>query len=113
LRLKLEDQGGGWFWDEPSIEVDVVAQTQAHSRPFYRVVFAHPPRIQDAGALSRPASFVTMYPGAWLSPRWVGHEIRRDEPITAYLWLASGEQQSDRPPRDVPHSARVACREIG
>ena len=93
MRLRLEDQGDGWFWDLPSIEVEVLAQAQVHSRQFYRVVFA-------TGA------------GAWLSPRWVGHEVRCDEAIAALLWLVPGEQEPDKPPRDVPHSARVACREV-
>jgi hypothetical protein len=99
LRLKLEDQGDGWFWDVPSIEVEVVAQAQVHSRLFYRVGFA------DPGAATGP--------GAWLSSRWVGHEIRRDEAVSALLWLVAGELELDRPPRDVPHSARVGCREVG
>jgi hypothetical protein len=98
LRLRLEDQGEGWFWELPSIEVEVVAQARVHSRPFYRVVFGDP----GVGAC----------PGAWLSPRWVGHEISREGDITALLWLASGEERPDKPPRDVPHSARVACREV-
>ena len=93
LRLRLEDQGEGWFWDLPSVEVDVVGEAQVHSRPFYRVVFA------DGS-------------GAWLSPRWVGHEISREGLITALLWLTSREEHPGKPPRDVPHSARVACREV-
>ena len=110
MRLKLEDQGDGWFWDLPSIEVEVVAEAQVHSRRFYRVVFADPLELQEAGA--DPAGPCGPRPGAWLSPRWVGHEIRRDEAITALLWLVPGEEQPDKPPRDVPHSARVACREV-
>jgi hypothetical protein len=112
LRLKLEDQGDGWFWDLPSIEVEVVAQTQVHSRRFYRAVFADPLELQEVGTPASGGASVATYPGAWLSPRWVGHEIRSDEAITALLWLVSGEQQPDDPPRDVPHSARVACREV-
>ena len=112
MRLKLEDQGEGWFWDVPSIEVEVVAQAQAHSRPFYRVAFACPLELQEAREPPVRDSRVALYPGAWLSPRWVGHEVRRDETITALLWLATGGQSSDKPPRDVPHSARVGCREV-
>jgi hypothetical protein len=112
VRLKLEDQGEGWFWDVPSIEVEVVAQAQMHSRLFYRVVFAGPLELREAGPSAPSAPCVRTYPDAWLSPRWVGHEIRCDEAITALLWLIPGEQSSDKPPRDVPHSARVACREV-
>jgi hypothetical protein len=112
LRLKLEDQGDGWFWDLASIEVEVVAQRQVHSRPFYRVVFAVPLELQEAGAPGVSDPRGTTYPGAWLSPRWVGHEIRCDESITALLWLVPAGQQPEKPPRDVPHSARVACREV-
>ena len=112
MRLTLEDQGEGWFWDLPSIEVEVVAQAQMHSRPFYRVAFAHPLELQVTGEPPLSDARVAVYPGAWLSPRWVGHEIGREEAITALLWLATGRQSSDKPPRDVPHSARVACREV-
>ena len=109
----MEDLGEGWFWDAPSMEVEVVVQAQSHSRPFYRVVFAHALELHEAGEPPLSAARVTVYPGAWLSPRWVGHEIGPYETITALLWLATGGQSSDRPPRDVPHSARVACREVG
>ena len=112
MRLELGDLGEGWFWDDPSIEVEVVAWTRAHSRPFYRAVFARPLELQEVGQPPLSAAGMALYTGAWLSPRWVGHEIRRDETITALLWLATGGQSSDRPPRDVPHSARVACREV-
>ena len=99
MRLELGDLGEGWFWDDPSIEVEVV-------------VFARPLELQEVGQPPLSAAGMALYTGAWLSPRWVGHEIRRDETITALLWLATGGQSSDRPPRDVPHSARVACREV-
>jgi hypothetical protein len=112
VRLQLEDQGEGWFWDTPSIEVEVVTQAQSHSRPFYRVVFARPLELEEAGELPLSDARAAAYPGAWVSPRWVGHEVRRDEAISALLWLATGGQASDRPPRDVPQSARVACREL-
>ena len=112
LRLKLEDQGDGWFWDPPSIEVEVVAEAWVHSRRFYRVVFADSLEVQEAGAPTLSGPCVATYSGAWLSPRWVGHEIRCDEAVTALLWLVSSEEQPDEPPRDVPHSARVGCREV-
>jgi hypothetical protein len=112
LRLKLEDQGDGWFWDLPSIEVEVVAQAWVHSRRFYRVAFAEPLELQEAGAPTLSGPSVVAYPGAWLSPRWVGHEVHRDAAITALLWLDSQKQEPDEPPRDVPHSARVECREV-
>ena len=112
MRLKLEDQGDGWFWDPPSIEVEVVAEAWVHSRRFYRVVFADSLEVQEAGAPTLSGPCVATYSGAWLSPRWVGHEIRCDEAVTALLWLVSSEEQPDEPPRDVPHSARVGCREV-
>ena len=112
MRLKLEDQADGWFWDLPSIEVEVVAEAQVHSRRFYRVMFSDPLELQEAVAPCPSGTRAAIYPGAWLSPRWVGHEVRCDEAIAALLWLVPGEQQPDKPPRDVPHSARVACREV-
>ena len=112
MRLKLEDQGDGWFWDLPSVEVEVVPQAQVHSRRFYRVAFADPLELQEPGAPAPSGPGAATYPGAWLSPRWVGHEIRCDEAVTALLWLVPWEQQPEKPPRDVPHSARVGCREV-
>ncbi len=112
MRLKLEDQGDGWFWDLLSIEVEVVDEAWVHSRRFYRVVFADPLELQEAGAPNLSGPCAATYPSAWLSPRWVGHEVRRDETITALLWLVSREEHPDEPPRDVPHSARVGCREV-
>jgi hypothetical protein len=113
LRLKLDDQGDGWLWDLSSIEVEVAAEVWMHSRLFYRVVFADPLELQGAGAPTLAGPGVATCSSAWLSPRWVGHEIRRDVAITALLWLVPGGEQSDEPPRDVPHSARVGCREAG
>jgi hypothetical protein len=112
LRLKLGDQGDGWFWDVPSIEVEVAAQAQMHSRRFYRLVFAEPLELQEVGTPAPGGAGAATFPGAWLSPRWVGHEIGCDKAITALLWLVPEEQQPDKPPRDVEHSARVACREV-
>jgi hypothetical protein len=113
LKLKLEDQDDGWFWDLPSIEVQVAAEAWVHSRLFYRVVFADPLELPEAGAPTLSGHSVATYPSAWLSPRWVGHEIRRDVAITTLLWLVPRGEQPDEPPRDVPHSARVGCREVG
>jgi hypothetical protein len=112
LRLKLEDQGDGWFWDLLSIEVEVVAEAWVHSRRFYRVVFPYPLELQETGTPTLSGPCLATYPSAWLSPRWVGHEIRCDEAITALLWLVPAEEQPPEPPRDVPHSARVGCREV-
>ena len=42
LRLRLEDQGEGWFWDAPELEVEVLTYRRVHSREFYRVMFADP-----------------------------------------------------------------------
>ena len=51
--------------------------------------------------------------GAWLSPRWVGHEVGREEDISALLWMVRDVRQAARPPRDVDYSARVKCRALG
>ncbi len=112
MKLELEDQGDGWFWDSSSMEVEVVSEAWVHSRPFYRVVFAEPLELQEAGPPTPSGPCAATYLGAWLSPRWVGHEIRRDGAVAALLWLVPREEQPDEPPRDVPHSARVACREL-
>jgi hypothetical protein len=112
LRLRLEDQGEGWFWDVPSTEVCVLDEVRKHSRQFYRVVFAEPIEVQEGGEQAEPDGRAVLCTGAWLSPRWVGHEIGRDDDITALLWMVREVQQTVEPPRDVQYSARVKCREI-
>jgi hypothetical protein len=112
VRLRLEDQGDGWFWDTPCIETEVLREQQVHSRRFYRLALAEPLELPgDALTTAQSGARAVTYCGAWLSPRWVGHEIGRDEGITALLWLVGEGQQADDPPRDAPHSARVTCRE--
>jgi hypothetical protein len=111
LRLRLEDQGEGWFWDGTSMDVEVLDEVLKHSRQFYRVVFAEPVHARESAEQGEPDASPTLCAGAWLSPRWVGHEIDRDG-ITALLWMVRDVRQAVKPPRDVDYSARVKCREI-
>jgi hypothetical protein len=112
LKLRLEDQGEGWFWEERSIEVDVLEEVRQHSRQFYTVVFRKPLETCEGGEQAGPGGRSVVCTGAWLSPRWVGHEIVRNDDITALLWLIRDVKQAAKPPRDVDYSARVKCREV-
>jgi hypothetical protein len=117
LKLRLADQGEGWFWSHPAIEVDVVEQTWYHSRLYYKVRL-QPPAERQESRVSPPGSGASLGPGldpaahraAWLSSRWVGHEIRPELDSSALLWLAHGEDESAPPSVDTPYSARVMCR---
>ncbi len=53
VRLRLEDQGEGWFWDGTSIDVDVLDEVRMHSRLFYRVAFAEAVEAREAGGEGR------------------------------------------------------------
>jgi hypothetical protein len=112
MRLRLEDQGEGWFWDVMSIDVEVLGEMHKHSRQFYRVRFAEPAEAREAGEQTLSGSDPALCAGAWLSPRWVGHEIGRDIDVTALLWMVRDVRRATRPPRDVDYSARVKCREV-
>jgi hypothetical protein len=117
VRLRLEDQGEGWFWDGTSIDVDVLDEVRMHSRLFYRVAFAEAVEAREAGDQVEPKADPdgagASCTGAWLSPRWVGHEVGREEDISALLWMVRDVGQAARPPRDVDYSARVKCRALG
>jgi hypothetical protein len=114
--LRLEDQGEGWFWDAGVIEVEVLDHVRKHSREYYRVLFAEPLEVHEGdvpGELGEPAApdgIAATCTGAWLSPRWVGHEVSRDHDISALLWMVRDVRQAVKPPRDVQYSARVRCR---
>lgn len=101
MRLRLEDQGEGWFWGGASLEVEVLEEVRVHSRRFCRVLFPEP--VEGHESCTR----------AWLSPRWVGHEIQSSHSIVALLWMIPDGQQSTTPPADVDHSARVRCVAVG
>jgi len=112
VRLRLEDAGEGWFWHAPSIEAEVITQAQVHSRRFYRVAFAEPLRAEETGPPGPYGAAPATYPGAWLSPRWVGHEVLRQGVTVALLWLLDEEHQADEQDSELPFSARVACRQM-
>ena len=112
MRLRLEDQGDGWFWTDPAIEVDVIEETWGHSRVYYKVRLQPPVERQESGASTPSGLLLVAYRVAWLSSRWVGHEIRSDVDTSAFLWLARGEGESVPPPGDSPPSAWVMCRKM-
>ena len=110
MKLRLEDQGDGWFWSRPAIEAEVVEQVWYHSRRYYKVRLHPPLEQQESGAPSPSGSRLVVYHVAWLSPRWVGHEIGPESGTSAFLWLARGEGESAPPPADTSPSARVSVR---
>ena len=112
MRLRLEDQGEGWFWDATSIDVEVLDDVRQHSRRFYKVEFAEPVEARESGGQDGPDDSPAPCTGAWLSPRWVGHEIGRNEDTVALLWMVREVRLAGNPPRDVEYSARVKCREV-
>jgi len=113
LKLRLEDQGDGWFWDRPAIEVDVIGQTWVHSRPYYKISLEPPLTRQESGAPTQSGLHLEVYDAAWLSARWVGHEFGSTHGTSAFLWLARQEDESGPPPLDAPPSAWVTCRQVG
>jgi hypothetical protein len=112
LKLRLEDQGEGWFWDRPAIEVDVIGLTWVHSRPYYKVSLEPPLKRQESGAPTQSGLRVDDYDAAWLSARWVGHEFSSTHGTSAFLWLTGKEDSSGPPPVDSPPLARVTCRQV-
>jgi hypothetical protein len=112
VRLRLEDTGEGWFWHTPSLEAEVIDQVQVHSRRFYRVAFPEPLRTEETGPPGPYGVASATYPGGWLSPRWVGHEVLREGVTVALLWLLDEHHEADEPDSELPFSARVACRQL-
>ena len=112
MRLRLEDQGEGWFWETPELEAEVLTYQRVHSREFYRVAFAEPLLPDEAGPPTPDDAPPAAFCGAWLSPRWVGHEIHRDPPVAALVWLLDAEHLAGEPDSDLPWAARVAVREV-
>jgi hypothetical protein len=124
VRFRLADRGEGWFWDRPAVEAEVTAQGWGHSRLYYLVrleapavrhdpAFEEPapgaaPAPPDSGAAAAPAA----YAAAWVSARWIGHEIGPEEDITALLWLTTPDGELEPPAGDSPFSARVTCRRV-
>ena len=111
MRLRLDDLGEGWFWEGTSIDVEVQGEVRKHSRQFYTVVFAEPVEARESGEHAGPGDTPVLCSGAWLSPRWVGHEIARDIDTAVLLWMGRDVGQAGKPPRDVEYSARVKCRQ--
>jgi hypothetical protein len=112
LKLRLEDQGEGWFWDRPAIEVDVIGETWVHSRRYHKVRLEPPLKLKGSGAPTQSGLHLETYGAAWLSARWVGHEFGSTHDTSTFLWPAPEEDESGPPPEDTPPSARVMCREV-
>jgi hypothetical protein len=110
VKLRLEDEGSGWFWDHPVVEVEVTAQRWGHSRLYYKVRPCPPFEREEPtpGGQSRAA-----FRSAWISPRWVGHEIEAGHDTSVFVWLVGEEGDREPPPSDSPPSARVRCRIVG
>jgi len=122
LKLRLEDKGEGWFWDRPSIEVDLLGQSWSHSRLYYLVRLEPPLDLRGSGsaapegpggAATPQNSDVPEYHAAWVSSRWVGHEIGGGRDTEALVWLVSTEGTAEPPPGDSDYSARTNCRMLG
>jgi hypothetical protein len=112
VRLSLEDRGEGWFWGTASIDVEVLGHVLMHAREFYRVLFPEPIEVPEGEGPESLVGCLAVCTGAWLSPRWVGHEIRRDHSITALLWVLRDVREATEPPSDGQYSARVKCLEV-
>jgi hypothetical protein len=112
LKLRLEDQGDGWFWSCPAIEVHVVGESWGHSRLYYSVRLERPLERQEPGEAAPHGSPVATYRAAWISARWVGHEFSSEHETTAFLWLAAEGSESAPPPSDSSPAARVRCRQV-
>jgi hypothetical protein len=110
LKLRLEDQGDGWFWDCPAIEVDVTGESWGHSRLYHKVRLRPPLEREEPDAAAPPGSRRVVHRTAWISARWVGHEFSSEHGTPAFLWLASEGGESVPPSADSPPSARVMCR---
>jgi hypothetical protein len=112
LKLRLEDQGEGWFWADPAITVDVVAEARLRGRRYYKVAFDPPLELQEAGACTPSGLLLVIYPAAWLSSRWVGHEINPDSDTSAFLWLAQETTEAIPPPAGTAPSIWAMCRRM-
>lgn len=112
MKLRLEDEGGGWFWDRPAIEVDVIAQAWGHSRLYYKVRLQSAIELERSGESGPSGPSLAVYEAAWVSSRWAGHELSSTEATLAFVWPASGEGEPVPPRADSPPSARVRCRKL-
>ena len=113
MRFRIEASGDAWFWDRPAVEVDVVAQAWGHSRLYYKVRLEPPVVRQGPGGSAPSASSPVICRAAWISSRWVGHEIASLHDTSALLWLIGEQDEAVPPSADSPFSARVACRPAG
>lgn len=113
VRLILEDQGDGWFWNTQTIGVEVRSHTLCRSREYYRVAFDNPLELQEPGFPTPSGLGLVTYPGAWLSSRWKGKQINDRERTSVFFWLIRSDDQEDRPSVELSPTAWVMCQVAG
>jgi hypothetical protein len=110
VKLRLEDQGEGWFWSSRKVDVRVVDQVPVPELGLYfKVAFHAPLERQERGGATQSGLHLVTYDEAWLRCRWQGREIGPDDEVSVFLWLIR-RGEDDGPPVDVAPSAWAMCR---
>jgi hypothetical protein len=111
VKLRLRDQGEGWFWRSRKVDVRVVEQVSVPDvGRYFKVVFHASLERQEPGGATPSGLRVVAYDEAWVRSRWQGHEVNTDDEVSVFLWLLKRDEVIGQPPVDEPPSAWVMCR---
>ena len=111
MKLRLKDQGEGWFWPSRKIDVRVVDRIlDPNLGEFFRVAFHAPLERQERGGSTPSGLHLVNYDEAWVRSRWEGHDLNADEEVSVFLWLIRRGEPDGRPPRNMAPSAWTMCR---
>jgi hypothetical protein len=111
VRLRLEDQGDGWFWKTPKVDVRVVERVSVPDLgQYFRVAFHAPLERPERGGSTPSGLHVVVYDEAWVRSRWRGREVGAEEGVSVFLWLLEPGEDARQPPVNDSPSAWVMCR---
>jgi hypothetical protein len=111
MKLRLKDQGEGWFWPSDKVDVRVVESVSVPGLgQFHRVAFHSPLERQERGGATPSGLHLVVYDEAWVRSRWDGHEPNADEDVSVFLWLIRRGDATDQPPGKVSPSTWAMCR---
>lgn len=111
MKLRLKDQGEGWFWKARKVDVRVVERVSVPDLgQYFRVVFHAPLERQERGGATPSGLHLVVYDEAWVRSRWQGREVNADDEVSVFVWLIRRGESTEKPPVAVSPSAWAMCR---
>jgi hypothetical protein len=111
MKLRLSDQGDGWFWQSRKIDVRVADRIPVPGLgEFFRVAFHTPLERQERGGMTPSGLHIVNYDAAWVRSRWQDHEPNVNEEVPVFLWLIRRGDPTEQPPTKASPSAWAMCR---